>query len=95
MSQIYVDEVIQSFVNDGNVFLKFGTLTGDVDASGQDLKVSPVTLIVPLSRFKELARNFNSAADAYCLDTPINQSEIKGGQDELSVRLGGALAIGQ
>lgn len=66
MSQrIYVDEILQSFVNDGNVFLKLGAVSGDVDATGQDIREAACTLIIPLQRFGEFCKNIAVAQSLY------------------------------
>lgn len=64
-SKIYLDEILQSFVSDGNVFLRLGAITGDVDVAGNDIKEMTATLVVPLSRFGEFAKNVGIAADLY------------------------------
>lgn len=73
MSQVYVDEITQSFVSDGNVFLKMGAVTGDVDQVGKDIKSCPVTLVIPLSKFQEFVTNMISAGEAYNMQV---ESEI-------------------
>ena len=64
-SKVYVDEIIQSFANDGNVFLRLGAVTGDVDISGKDIKNIATTLVIPLCRFSEFAKNVGIAAQLY------------------------------
>lgn len=64
-SKIYLDEIVQSFVSDGNVFLRLGSVTGDVDSAGKDIKDTSVTLVIPLVRLAEFAKNVGIAADLY------------------------------
>lgn len=64
-SKIFLDEITQSFVSDGNVFLRLGSVTGDLDSSGKDIKDISATLVIPLVRFAAFAKNVGVAADLY------------------------------
>lgn len=75
-SKIYLDEIVQSFVSDGNVFLRLGSVTGDVDSAGKDIKDTSVTLVIPLVRLAEFAKNVGIAADLYLpKQDQVNESD--------------------
>lgn len=76
-SKIYLDEILQSFVSDGNVFLRLGSITGDVDIAGKDIKDTSATLIIPLNRFAEFAKNVGIAADLYVSQQESVQANVQ------------------
>jgi hypothetical protein len=88
--QIYIEELAQSFVNDENVFLKMSVTDGDVDAAGTDIKVCPVTLIIPISRFSEFVDNVAVAGQNYNI---VNAQEPRKEVAEDSSSLGAPLPI--
>lgn len=94
MSQVYVDEITQSFVSDGNVFLKMGAITGDVDQAGKDIKSNPVTLIIPLTKFESFVENIVSAGDTY-KHTEIMVSDIKIGNVNVTEIIGRPLCTSE
>lgn len=65
IQKIYADEIIQSFISDGNVFLKLGVNSGDINQVGEDVKDIAVCIIIPLSRFQKFAANVGLAASSY------------------------------
>ena len=73
-SKIYLDEITQSFVSDGNVFLRLVSVTGDLDSSGKDIKDTSATLVIPLVRFAAFAKNVGVAADLY---VPSQSTELQ------------------
>lgn len=72
VKQIYIDEIAQSFVSDGNVFLKLSAVIGDVDALGNDIKHSPVTLVIPITRFQAFSENIAKAKEIHLQFQQVN-----------------------
>lgn len=76
-NSIYADCLAQSFVSDGNVFLKLTTVSGNLSQSGRDLPELAATLIMPLSRFQDFAKNVQTAATMYPSATPERDDGVE------------------
>ena len=74
--QIFADEITQSFLSDGNVFIKLSSASGDVDALGVDIKNHVVTLIVPLNQLSNFSKNIQLTCDNYVTAPEIQLEEI-------------------
>mgnify|MGYP003346264641 CR=1 FL=1 len=90
---IYSDEVLQSFAAEGNVFLKLGAISGNVDQAGNDLKDIAATLIIPVSRFQDFAKNIQIAASLYQVDGGVAPVKVENNISSDSLQLGNPLAI--
>lgn len=87
----YFDELTQSFVSNGNVFLKLGAISGNVDSSGQDIKSQIATLVIPLELLQIFSTNINLATQAYC--GPFNEIKADAVEPTQTHRLGQPLII--
>ena len=90
--QIYTDEITQSFLTEGNVFIKLSAVSGDLDGSGIDIKNHVASLIVPLSRFSEFSKNIQKVCDIYISQSEVQSEKISDNETNL-VLFGQSLRI--
>lgn len=91
MKTIYIEDIIQSFVSNGNVFLLMSSPSGEVDTQGNDVGAPPVSLVIPLSKFGDFVKNVKSAGEQYVLNE--NKLENNKSDDGSKKYLGKPLVI--
>ena len=69
---LFFSEIEQSFVSDGNVFLKLVAPSGGVDSKNNDIKRNIVTLVIPVIKISEFSLNISRAAVAYSVGNTQN-----------------------
>ena len=87
---LFFSEIEQSFVSDGNVFLKLVAPSGGLDSNNNDIKRNIVTLVIPITKIGEFAVNISRAASAYSVG---NAQNIKLPEEVKTIELGQPLKI--
>lgn len=93
MSAIFFDDVLHIFVQDGNVHLVIGCVTGNLDPNGEDTREPVAKLIIPVTRCRELIPRLGSALDELASHpgaevNVVNQGQGAGGIEAKNEVLG-------
>jgi C-terminal processing protease CtpA/Prc len=61
INNIFFDDILHAFESDGNLHLVLGSVNGEVDESGNNLRGNVTTLVIPNSRANIVSENISKA----------------------------------